>query len=224
VVIERPLESPAGAVIDCGETEGSFVETDLTPDVVQAAIAGDVEAQGRLVRGLTPEIQFQVGKMLRRWRTGSAASRDLRQEMEDMVQEALLELFEDDAKVLRRWDPERLPLEAFAGYIARIRCAEVLRSRRSPWREEPQEPNDLDRASQGASPERSSLSRDLLGKVYLCLVARFKPDDMALFELLVVGERSPQDTAERTGKSVDAVYQWRSRLYRRARECRERVS
>lgn len=199
------------------------METDLTPELVQAATTGDAQAQERLVRALTPEIQLSVGKMLRRWHTGSAAARDLRQEMEDLVQEGLLELFEDDAKVLRGWNPERLPLEAYAGYIARIRTAEVLRSRRSPWREEPRAIEDLDSEARESS-ERAALARDVLRKLYLCLAVRFKPTDFHLLDLLVVREKPPQEVADTTGKSVEAIYQWRSRLYKRARECREKMS
>lgn len=201
----------------------------LTSALVDAAITGDATAQGRLIRALTPPIQAQVAKMLRRWRVGTAAGRDLRQEMEDMVQEALLELFEDNGKVLRRWEPDRLPLDAYVGYIARIRTAEVLRSRRSPWREEPNDPVDLAEPADAEalptpSPERSAMSRDVLSKIYICLASRFKPSDAHLFDLLIVEEKTPQDAAAVVGKSVDAVYQWRSRLYKRARECREKVS
>lgn len=197
---------------------------DLSQDLVEAAIAGHPEAQDQLVRGLTPHVQKSVGAMLRRWHTGPAAARDLRQELEDLVQEALLELFESDAQVLRRWNPDRLPLGAYAGYIAKIRTAEVLRSRRSPWREEPRPLDTFDRPSSSHSPEEAAGSRDFLRKIYLCLVSRFKVADFQLFELLFVRQTSPPEAAEASGKSTDAVYQWRSRLYKRARECGKKVS
>lgn len=198
--------------------------SDLEPQLVGRACGGEHEAQSRLVAALTPTIHWSVGKMLRRWRTGVAAGRDLRQEVEDMVQEVFVELFEDDAKTLRRWDPERLPLEAFVGYVARIRTAEVLRSRRSPWREDPNPPDELPDRSLRRTPEDDALSQDELRKVHLCLTAGFRPADAHLFELFFLRQVSPQEAADASGRSVAAVYKWRSRLYERARKCRDTVS
>jgi DNA-directed RNA polymerase specialized sigma24 family protein len=196
----------------------------LTPELVQRALSGDISAQTRLVAALTPEIQWSVGKMLRRWRTGTAAARDLRQEVEDMVQEVFLEIFEDDGKVLRRWDPQRLPLEAYIGYIARIRTAEVLRSRRSPWREDPNPAEDLDRDSPRKNPEEKATLRDEMQKIYLCVVAGFQAMEYHLFDLLFIRQLAPKAAVAETGKSLDAIYKWRSRLYEKARKCRDLVS
>lgn len=198
--------------------------TEPTPELVEDALAGDPAAQGRLIDALTPTIQIQVAKMLRRWQTGDAGSRDLHQEVADLVQEVFLELLEDDAKTLRRWDPERLPLVAYVGYIAKIRTAEVLRSRRSPWREDPRDVVDLDRPSAEVGPEAAILSRDHLRKIHLCLLAGFGIGDSHLFELLVVRELELVEVVERSGKSADAVYKWRSRLYAKAKACRDRLS
>ena len=183
-----------------------------------------MEAQSLLVERLTPEIHYNVAKMLRRWRTGSAAGRDLRQEVEDLVQEAFVELWQNDARVLRRWNPERLPLSAYIGYVARIRTAQVLRSPRSQWREEPDSGDDGDRVDPKEAPDCGILARDELEKILLCLFASFTADDFYLFELLFVRELSPKEAAEETGKSRDAVYKWRSRLYERARRCLEQLS
>lgn len=198
--------------------------SDLDPKLIREALAGDIAAQTCLVDALTPEIQWNVAKMLRRWRSGSAAERDLRQEVGDLVQDVFLELFEKDGQALRSWDPDRLPLTAYVGFIARIRAAETLRSRRSPWREEPREIPQLDRPSPHATPEKRAWLRDELEKIYLCLLQGFKPADCHLFDLRFVDRISPQEASDATGKSVAAVYQWQSRLYKRARECRERVS
>lgn len=197
---------------------------DLTRELVDRALEGDLDAQRRLVRELSPAIHWNVAKMLRRWRMGPAAGRNLRQEVEDMVQEVFVELFEDDAKTLRRWDPDRLPLEGFVGYIARIRTAEVLRSRRSPWREDPRENDDLPRPSLERTPEDDALSRDHLRRIHLCLLAGFGPDDARLFDLFFLREVAPQEAADAVGRSVAAVYKWRSRLYEKAKRCREVVS
>lgn len=201
-----------------------ITSVDLTTELVDRALGGDPDAQRRLVAALTPEIHWSVARMLRRWRTGVAAARDLHQEVEDMVQDVFLELFEDGAKTLRRWDPKRLPLEAFVGYVARIRTAEVLRSRRSPWREDPNPTEELPHGSLRRTPEDDLLSHDQLRRVHLCLLAGFGPDDARLFELFFLRQLSPQEASDATGRSVAAVYKWRSRLYERARKCRDELS
>ena len=203
---------------------GARLCNDLTPELLQRALDGDSDAQRTLIEKLTPEIHFNVAKMLRRWRTGSAASRHLRQEIEDLVQEAFLELVKDDFKALRRWDPERLPLDAYVGYIAKIRTAGFLRSRRSPWREDPNPWEDLDRDDPGATPEDRALTHDEFTKIWLCLVASFSAEDFHLFDLLFIQQVSPKEATEITGKSIDAIYKWRSRLYERARKCRDELS
>lgn len=197
---------------------------ELTRQLVDRALEGDPQAQRTLVAELTPTIQWSVGKMLRRWRTGTASGRDLRQEVEDMVQEVFVELFTKDARTLRRWDPDRLSLDGFVAYVARIRTAAVLRSRRSPWREQPSTPDELPMANVERTPEHDALSQDELRKVHLCLTAGFTPDDARLFDLVFLRQLSPQKVADRVGRTLAAVYKWRSRLYEKARRCRDQVS
>ena len=197
---------------------------ELTRELVDRALEGEPDAQRQLVADLTPDIQWSVASMLRRWHTGSAAARDLRQEVEDMVQEVFVELFQHDGRTLRRWDPERLPLEGFVSYVARIRTAQVLRSRRSPWREQPSAPEDLPMAAVHRTPEDNALSQDELRKVYLCVQAGLRASDLHLFDLFFVREQPVDAVAEAAGRTVAAVYKWRSRLYQRARKCRELVS
>lgn len=197
---------------------------DLTSELVSRALDGDSDAQKLLVERLTPEIHFNVAKMLRRWRTGSAAGRQLSQEIEDLVQEVFVELWQNDSRVLRRWEPAILPLHAYVGYIAKRRAAQILRSPRSQWREEPSQIEELDRNDPGRSPEDKSSASNLLEMVLLCLFASFSPDDFRLFKLLIHERCTPKEAAEKTGKTLDAVYKWRSRLYQRARKCLDLLS
>lgn len=196
----------------------------LTLELIQLALAGDRNAQEILVKELTPTLQWEVGKMLRKWRTGPAASRNLAQEVGDLVQETWSMLFERDAKVLREWDPSVLPLEAWAGYLARTKTAQVLRSPRAQWREEPISPVDLPEETYAESHEREFWAREKLKAIYLCLAAKFKPADHLLFDLLFIQEKAVATISELLDRSREAIYQWRSRLSRRAKECDEKVS
>lgn len=197
---------------------------DLTPKLVRVALAGDGHAQRRLIERLTPEIQHSVYRMLRRWRTGPAAGRDLRQELEDLTQEVWLELFKHDCRVLRRWDPERGNLSAYVSHVAKIRTAGFLRSRLSPWREDPRQTRDLDRDDPDEDPEGVVAAKHLLQAILLCLYARFTVADSQLFDLLILGEALVEVAAERTSRTIGAIYKWRSRLYGWADDCRNRLS
>ncbi len=197
---------------------------DLTPALVEKAIGGDADAQRKLIERLTPVIQLSVAKMLRRWRTGSASTRDAGQEVEDMVQEVWVELYKHGCKALRRWDPGRRNLCAYVTHIAKIRTAGFLRSRLSHWREDPRKNDDLDSKDPGDDPEGIVATRRLLEAILVCLYADFSVGDAELFELLFREQVSVEEAAEKTGKTVTAVYKWRSRLYKRAKECLDRLS
>jgi len=59
-----------------------------------------------------------VGRKLLFYRNRSAAGRDVRQEVADLIQEVFMALFADDARVLRSWQPERgLSLDNFVGLV-----------------------------------------------------------------------------------------------------------
>src|SRR4051794_26382739 len=90
---------------------------DFTPEFVAQVIAGDAVAARRFVKELTPVIHAVVARYLLRCRGVSPSA--ARQEVKDLVQQVFLALFEDDARVLRQWNPARgRTLRSFAGLIA----------------------------------------------------------------------------------------------------------
>jgi RNA polymerase sigma factor (sigma-70 family) len=186
---------------------------------VRSALAGDREALDRLVKALRPVIQARVARSLLRHRYGAARSRDVHQEVEDLTQEVFLHLFADQGRVLRTWEPELgLTLASFVGLIAERRTASVLRSgRRSPWRDEPSLPADLDRAVEESGPEEIAASREQLEQLLRRLTEELSPLGRRLFDLLFVRELALDEIVARTGLKPDAVYAWRSRLRRLAR-------
>ena len=106
-------------------------------DDLRSALAGDEPALNRLVHALTPVIQSRVACAVLRWRTGTAAGRDIRPEVEDLTRDVFLFLFADNGKVLRSWQPELgMSLLDFVGFVAKRQTLSILRSRkRSPWNE-----------------------------------------------------------------------------------------
>jgi RNA polymerase sigma factor (sigma-70 family) len=194
--------------------DGEAIDHEILP-----ALAGDEAALSRLVQVLTPVIQSRVARGLLLRRTGAAAGRDIRQEVEDLVQEIFLLLFADDGKVLRSWQPERgLSLLNFVGLVAERQTASILRSgKRSPWKEDPTLAEDLERAAPESGPEEIVASREQLGLLLHRLTEELTPLGRHLFDLLFLRELPFDEVTRQTGMTPDAVYAWRSRLRRLAR-------
>jgi RNA polymerase sigma-70 factor (ECF subfamily) len=171
----------------------------------------------RVVAQLMPVIEARVARtLLRRRRDG----RDPRQELADLVQEVLVSLLEDNARVLRTWNPSRgLSLENFVGLVAEREVLSVLRNgRRTPYRSETEELHeDMPEASVDAVDQVVS-SRELLTRMVDLLRLELSPLGLILFERLVVLEEGVDHVAQSMSMSLDAVYAWRSRLLRRLRQ------
>jgi RNA polymerase sigma-70 factor (ECF subfamily) len=189
------------------------LETELTQ-----ALAGNPVAVRAIIGALTPVIQARAGRALaRRGHRG----RDPRQELGDLVQDVLLHLFRDDGRILRTWKPERgLSLVNFVGLVAEREVGRIVRSgRRSPWALDPMEDTAIEAAAGAVdSAERRTGSRDLFDQVYERLEDELHPRALELFRLLVVEEAPVPEVCAHTGLSADQVYNWRSRLVKRARE------
>lgn len=186
---------------------------------LEGTLAGDARATRAFVSTMRPVVQARIARALLRF-SSRAAGRDTRQEVDDLTQDVFGQLFANDARVLRRWSPTKgLSLANFVGLVAHRHATKTLMSdRRSPWSEEPMLDAALDRASGSTEPERQIVQRDLLVTVLQQVRAELSPRACLLFEALVVERRPIPEVAELTGLSPAALYQWRSRLARRARE------
>ncbi len=193
---------------------------------LRLALAGDEPALTRLVRTLTPVIQSRVARGLLLRRTGTAAGRDIRQEVEDLAQEIFLVLFADGGKVLRSWQPERgLSLLNFVGLVAERQTASILRSgKRSPWKEDPTLLEDFRQTSRDSGPEEIAASREQLELLLGRLTEELSPLGRHLFDLLFLRELSLEEVTRQTRMSPDAVYAWRSRLRRLVRRLLDETS
>lgn len=190
-----------------------------TLELVRRAVAGDARAIRQLVGVLTPIVQRKAARALLR-RRAAAGPRDVRQELEDLVQAVFEALFAGRARALLAWDPARgASFEGFVGLVAEREIASILRSRkRSPRGEEPTSTRELD-AQEAPAPEVEARieSADQLERIYERLRERLTPRGLDLFAWLVVEGRSVEDVCELAGMTPDAVYAWRSRLGRLAR-------
>src|SRR5579883_2724873 len=105
------------------------------PELLRRALAGDRAAARELVVLLSPVVHARVARKLFRSGLARKQGRELRQEIEDFVQEVFVALFADGGRPLRAWDPTRgLSLLNFVGLISEHQVDAILRSgRRSPW-------------------------------------------------------------------------------------------
>ncbi|HVR64953.1 MAG TPA: hypothetical protein VMU50_23815, partial [Polyangia bacterium] len=186
-------------------------------DLLRRALARDPPAVRALVDRLSPTIERRVAAAL--WR--SASTRDVRQELADMTQQVFLSLFADEGKALRAWDPARgLSLEKFVGMLAQHQVASILRNgRTSPWRDDPTEADEIDRLVGSAAGLDAIIgSREHLRALLDGLRASLSPRGLELFQRLIVDQEPVEAVIKATGMTREALYQWRSRLLRQARE------
>ncbi len=188
---------------------------------LQQALASGHEALPELVSRWTPIIQARVVRVLRR-RARGVGDRVF-QEVEELVQQVFVTLFDKQAAALRAWHPKRgLSLDNWVGLIAEQQVLALLRTRkRNPWTEEPTLTEELDRTSPEPSPEHAALSRDVLDNLLDRMRERLSPLGWRLFCLLYLQEEDVAAAARSSGLTTTAVYGWRSRLRRLAQELRD---
>jgi hypothetical protein len=185
--------------------------------LVERALAGNREAQRRLIDELTPAIRASVARALRRL----CPRRDARHEEEDITQCVLLHLFEDGGRALLQWDPARgLGLRRFAALVARCKTVAILRNRRrNPWTEDPADFETLDRyAALAVGPESEAIAREMLDLVTDRVRARLTAQAVEMFELLFLDGLAATEVCVRTEMRPERVHEWRCRLSRAARE------
>lgn len=183
------------------------------------ALAGDRAALADLAIQIAPIIQARVARVLRRRASVGQPSCALA----DLTQDVFVRLLAFDRRALRAWDPERgLSLAGFVGLIAEREASSVLDSqRRTPWSDRLELHGDLEALSLGSvepTNERQQIARDLLTKLHERLRAWLTPRGRELFESLYVQQEPLASVAKRFGMPPSAVYAWRSRVGKRARE------
>lgn len=179
-------------------------------ELVRRAIALEADAVRALVALLRPVIQIRVARALMR---SARKGRNVAQEVEDMIQEVFLALFDDDARALRAWDPSR-PLEPFVAIIADHQVASILRSgKRKPWRDDHDGAIDVDTfENKSGSPEGIVGTTQLYDAILARLRVDLSPKGLELFQALVVEEQPIEELQKTHGMTRDALYAWKSRL------------
>lgn len=192
---------------------------------LDAALGGDARAMQGLIDDIAPIVQVRVARALLR-RRSQARGRDLRQELEDLVQEVFAALFEKGAKALRMWDPARsLSFGGFVGFLAEREVSMRMRTgKRNPWTEDPTMDEHLVSLSGNESTvEATIISRNLLARIAERLRERLSPRGRQYFQLLFVDNLDIQEVAHETGTTPAALYAWRNRLSKVLRELKAEI-
>jgi len=191
-------------------------------ELIRRALAREPASVRALVDRLSPVIERRVASTL--WQR--TARRNVQQEVKDLTQAVFLSLFEEDGKALRAWDPARgSPLEAFVSLLAHRQVISTLRrGRTTPWPDEPTEDDRLEALASDASlsehsaasaPDAIVGSREHLGLLLDRLRLELSPLGLEIFERLIIDEEPVEELSARLSRSVESLYQWRSRLLRR---------
>lgn len=192
----------------------------LTTGLVRKAVSERDPASVREVIGaLTPIVHARVARVLLRL-GGAARGRDLRQEIEDMVQEVFGFLLADGGRRLLAWDPEQGSARTYFGLLAERCVLNILTSRkRNPWTEDPAEEEtlELEAGSEGRLEETLAF-REVLRELGRRLLDGLNARDRRLFEATYVQGLSDDEIREELGLGRDALYQARSRLLGRVRK------
>lgn len=195
-----------------------------TQQWVAGSLAGNASALTSLVGLLTPIVRARIARLL--MRSVGRQGRDIASEVDDLSQEFFLHLFSSDGRLLRNWEPLRgLSLENYVGLLATRATISTLRSRKkSPYTEQPADPSTLaETGGQVRSAGESVDSRDLLERLATELRARLTETGFEMFYRLYVWEQTPKEIEDQTGMRLEAIYQWRTRLAKRAREVRSEL-
>ncbi len=202
------------------------IQAVLTQEGIARALRGDKAVLRNLVDALTPTIQSRVARVL--LRTGCQGRRgSVRQEVDDLTQEVFVRLFAREGRALRTWDQARgLTLPHYVGLVAEREVISMLRSkRRSLYTERPTEQAQLEASAlPDETAEMSMLTRQLATVMCERLQHTLSPLGFRVFELLFREEHSPEAVCSELGMSADALYAWRSRIRKTARELVQELS
>lgn len=180
--------------------------------LVDQAIAREPEAVRRLVDHLTPTVHAVVQRYVAAWAAGMGMS-DWSQARDELYQEVMVALFADDARVLRRFDPERAGLRTYVRRVAANTCYACVQAQGAPPKEEWVDDSQSDGVDWPARAEATTELARILG----WLGKSLGPTDLRLFHLLIVQERPFGEVSAETGFSVQNLHLRKFRLLKKIR-------
>lgn len=148
--------------------------------------------------------------------------RDLREAIEDFVQDVLVLLLQSDGRVLRTWNPDRgMRLRSFISLVVRrYLCRRFRGFRGNPWSIDPTDADELyayldDGTSAGSLPHDHIVE---VNEILTRLHGELSDRDWRLFTKLYIDQSKPLDVGEEEGMRENSVHKWCSRFHQRVRQ------
>jgi len=173
---------------------------------LEAVLEGDAAAEQDFALRYTPLIVDHV----RRY-SASRSARVTEEDLQDIVGEVWVSLWENDKLRLRRFDPRRgLKVSTWLRLLARNKTVDWLRARSSrPPTAGEQVPPELE--ASGPLPDNGPERRERAALVARA-VARLTPAERRFLEVWYGQERSGEDLARELGISTTTVYTRRFKI------------
>lgn len=186
--------------------------TDTLETTIRRAIEGHRADERALMKVILPAVQKGVASVLRRAPRRDA--RDTRQELAELCQDVLLHLFEDNARRIATWAPQRgLTLPRYIELLARNIVIDILRARhKNPWELSLIAPSDIDALVGEAESPEQIVAREEIKKTTLAFVeAQLSEKGRAVLSSFIAGQ-TIDEVAVQNQMSTNAVYVWRTRI------------
>ncbi len=196
---------------------------DRSLKLVRRALDGDEPALREVVGLIRPDVHATIAGVLRdhvprgSWR---------REDVEDLMQETLLTLFEGDKKLLRAWNPALgLGLPGYVKLVARCRALSFLRRRDNRYwdMEDERETSAEQTARVDEALELDAIQKQLVHRVFAAAEDEMPKDTRPLFRMLFVDALDVKAISDRTGMKPENVHTARSRFLKRLFKAAERV-
>ena len=176
----------------------------------------------RLVGHLRPILHARVARVLLRY--GRCATANLREEIQELIQEVFVALFEREAQALKTWDPALgMSLENYVGLVAERRVASILRDRgriKRAAEEQALDDGKSELRDLARGPGSNAEDRQMLQLLLSRIRQSSSPISWKVFQMRFIQELEIDEISGETGMSPDAIYASVSRVRRLARHLR----
>lgn len=206
--------------------QASATEPDPAADQELLRRAGDGERRGwnQLYERFSPKFHVVAARLLFRHgpRLGVQASRPY---LEDLVQSVWQHILNRRKDISRDFDPQKGPLEAYLGIIARNLILSQLRSAsRRPWTDG-DEPSTLPEASASEpDPESRAGDRQALSRLRSCMERELGLPEAQLLMRVLVDEEEISAIASEQRVQRNTLDQRISRARKRLRDCMQELN
>ena len=183
-------------------------------------LEGDPRAAERFVARYRGTVELCVQQVLRR-----AGARAEGNDVEDLVHEIWLAIFEGDKRCLRRFEPERqIRVSTWIGLLSRNKAVDRLRQQSARRRLlRLADPQDLPEAPTDTPSPRETLERRERRALAQAAFERLREDEQRFLLAWYRDERPPEQLAAELGVAVGTVYTRRYKLQQKLAKALSRV-